>query len=214
MCQKHLFTAVSGETKLLHNLGLFRLGYYRAVKVGALSVAVALELLKTALIVQPLVGQKFPAIHASDGNNHLPITGGDSNCVKFAVAFPNPLNRDMTSAIGGSGRNTQLGAMDRALKQDRAIQELRTLVDEVKSVPAQLEELKMTVDALFNRVNSLNIPRLEPAVSVEQIQEIEAKLDALRVLQGPQITMSTLNALEKRLDTKITALEAALRSPL
>lgn len=142
----------------------------------------------------------------------MPITGGDSNCVKFAVAFPNPLNRDMTSAIGGSGRNTQLGAMDRALKQDRAIQELRTLVDEVKSVPAQLEELKMAVDALFNRVNSLNIPRLEPAVSVEQIQELEAKLDALRVLQGPQITMSTLNALEKRLDTKITALEAALRT--
>jgi uncharacterized protein YlxW (UPF0749 family) len=111
----------------------------------------------------------------------------------------------MTSAIGGSGRSTQLGAMDRALKQDRAIQELRTLVDEVKSVPAQLEELKMTVEALFNRVNSLNIPQLEPTVTLEQFQELERRIEALRVLQAPQVTVSSLNALEKRLDAKIVA---------
>lgn len=117
----------------------------------------------------------------------------------------------MTSALGGSGRSTQLGAMDRALKQDRAIQELRTIVDEVKSVPAQLEELKMTVDALFNRVNSLNIPRLEAPVAREELDALDAKIEALRVLQAPQITMANLNALEKRLDSKIAALEAANR---
>jgi len=118
----------------------------------------------------------------------------------------------MTSAIGGSGRSTQLGAMDRALKQDRAIQELRTLIDEVKSVPAKLEELKMTVDALYNRVNSLNIPRLEAPITREELDALDAKIDALRVLQAPQITMANLNALEKRLDGKITALETAYRS--
>ena len=117
----------------------------------------------------------------------------------------------MTSALGGSGRNTQLGAMDRALRQERAIQDLRTIVEEVKSVPAQLEELKMTVDALFNRVNSLNIPRLEPSVTLDQFHELESKIEAVRVLQGPQVTLATLNALEKRLDTKITALEAAYK---
>ena len=117
----------------------------------------------------------------------------------------------MTSALGGSGRNTQLGAMDRALRQERAIQDLRSIVEEVKSVPAQLEELKMTVDALFNRVNSLNIPRLEPSVTLEQFQELESRIEAVRVLQAPQITLATLNALEKRLDTKITALEAAYK---
>ena len=111
----------------------------------------------------------------------------------------------MTSAIGGSGRSTQLGAMDRALKQDRAIQELRTIIDEIKSVPAQLEELKMTVEALFNRVNSLNIPQLEPTVSLEQFQELERRIEALRVLQAPQVTVSSLNALERRLDAKIAA---------
>ena len=112
----------------------------------------------------------------------------------------------MSSVMNGGGRHTQLGAMDRAVKQDRAIQELRTTIDEVKSVPAQLEELKMTVEALFNRVNSLNIPRLEPAVSQDQITELDARIDALRVLQGPQVTMATLNALEKRIDAKIAAL--------
>jgi hypothetical protein len=117
----------------------------------------------------------------------------------------------MTSALGGSGRNTQLGAMDRALKQERAIQELRAVVEDVKSVPSQLDELKMTVDALFNRVNSLNIPRLEPNVTLEQFSELESKLEAVRVLQGPQVTMSMLNSLEKRLDSKITALEAAYK---
>jgi hypothetical protein len=115
----------------------------------------------------------------------------------------------MTSAIGGSGRSTQLGAMDRALKQDRAIQELRTIIDEIKSVPAQLEELKMTVEALFNRVNSLNIPQLEPTVTLAQFQELEQRIDALRVLQAPQVTVGSLNALEKRLDAKIAA--AALK---
>lgn len=111
----------------------------------------------------------------------------------------------MTSALGGSGRSTQLGAMDRALKQDRAIQELRTIIDEVKSVPAQLEELKMTVEALFNRVNSLNIPRLEAPITREELDALDAKIEALRVLQGPQITMANLNSLEKRLDAKLEA---------
>jgi uncharacterized coiled-coil DUF342 family protein len=113
--------------------------------------------------------------------------------------------------MNGGGRHTQLGAMDRAVKQDRAIQELRVIIDEVKSVPAQLEELKMTVEALFNRVNSLNIPRLEAPITREELDALDAKIDALRVLQGPQITMANLNALEKRLDTKISALETAYR---
>jgi len=107
--------------------------------------------------------------------------------------------------MNGSGRNTQLGAMDRALKQDKAIQELRVLIDEVKSVPSQLEELKMTVDALFNRVNSLNIPRLEAPVTRDELEALDAKIDALRVLQTPQVTTASLNALEKRLEAKIAA---------
>lgn len=109
--------------------------------------------------------------------------------------------------MNGGGRNTQLGAMDRALRQERAIQELRGIVEEVKSLPSQLEELKMTVDALFNRVNSLNIPRLEAPVTREEFEALDAKIEALRVLQAPQVTTATINALEKRLDAKIAALK-------
>lgn len=113
----------------------------------------------------------------------------------------------MTSTMNGGGRNTQLGAMDRAIRQDRAIQDLRSVVEEVKSLPAQLEELKMTVDALFNRVNSLNIPRLEAPITREEFEALDAKIDALRVLQTPQVTAATINALEKRIDAKLTALK-------
>jgi hypothetical protein len=154
--------------------------------------------------MEPLVSQQFAAIHASDGNNHLLLAAAiRDSCVKFAVIFPEPT--EMTSTMNGSGRNTQLGAMDRALKQDKAIQELRVLIDDVKSVPSQLEELKMTVDALFNRVNSLNIPRLEAPVTRDELEALDAKIDALRVLQTPQVTTASLNALEKRLEAKIAA---------
>ena len=70
VCQKHFFAAISGEPELLHNLGLLRLGNHGTVEVCALSIAVALELLETALIMEPLVRQKFAAIHTSDRNNH------------------------------------------------------------------------------------------------------------------------------------------------
>ena len=63
----------------------------------------------------------------------------------------------------------------------------------------------MTVEALFNRVNSLNIPRLEAPITREELDALDAKIDALRVLQAPQITMANLNSLEKRLDAKLEA---------
>ena len=71
MCQKDFFAAISGESELLHNLGLLGLGNHRTVKVGAFSVTVALQLLETSLVVKPFIGQKFSTIHASDGNNHF-----------------------------------------------------------------------------------------------------------------------------------------------
>jgi len=70
MGQKHLAAAVSGESDLLHNLGLLSLGNRRAVEVGALSVAVALELLEALLVVEPLVCQELAAVHTTDGNDH------------------------------------------------------------------------------------------------------------------------------------------------
>ena len=70
MGQKYLAAAVSGKTDLLHNLGFLGLGNRSAVEIGALSVAVALELLEALLVVDPLVGQEFSTVHTTDGNDH------------------------------------------------------------------------------------------------------------------------------------------------
>jgi hypothetical protein len=70
MSEKHLAAAVSGETDLLHDLGFLGLRYCCAVKVGTLAVCIALRLLQTLLVVQPLVGQELTAIHTTDWNDH------------------------------------------------------------------------------------------------------------------------------------------------
>jgi hypothetical protein len=75
MCEEHLAATVSGETDLLHYFGLLSLGYDRAVKVGALTVCVALQLLEALLVVEPLVGEKLTAIHATDWDDHSYYSG-------------------------------------------------------------------------------------------------------------------------------------------
>ena len=75
MGEEHLAAAVSGEAELLHNLGLLGLGHRRAVKVGALAVGIALQLLEPLLVMEPLVTEELAAIHASDRNDHSYYSG-------------------------------------------------------------------------------------------------------------------------------------------
>jgi hypothetical protein len=77
MCQKHLATAITGESEFLHDIGLLCLRDGGTVKVGALAVFVTLELLETALVVQPLVGQHLATIHTAHGDNHRITVAGD-----------------------------------------------------------------------------------------------------------------------------------------
>ena len=51
MREEHLAAAVSGETDLLHDLSLLGLRYGCTVKVGALTVSIALQLLESLLVV-------------------------------------------------------------------------------------------------------------------------------------------------------------------
>jgi len=73
--QKDLAAAVSGESDLLHDFALFGLGYRGTVEVGALSVGISLEFLKTLLVMEPLVAEELAAIHATDGNDHRTYSG-------------------------------------------------------------------------------------------------------------------------------------------
>jgi hypothetical protein len=74
MRQEHLAAAVAGQLELiLDNCGLFRIGDRGTVKVGALAVCIALELLEPALVVEPLVGQELATIHTANRDDHLAV---------------------------------------------------------------------------------------------------------------------------------------------
>ena len=57
--------------EFIEDLALRSIGDIAAVEIGALSEAVALELLQTALVVLPFVGNQLAARYTSHRNNHL-----------------------------------------------------------------------------------------------------------------------------------------------
>ena len=65
---------------LFHRCCFGCLGYDRAVKVGALAVIGALELLESAIVFEPLVGEEISAIHAAHRNYHGTSTGLQRFC--------------------------------------------------------------------------------------------------------------------------------------
>ena len=112
----------------------------------------------------------------------------------------------MSSTLFGRGTHTQVGAMHRAEAVNRELAELRALVTEVKAVPEIVNELKQMVLDMKGRLDAMNIPQLAPQVSQGQLDELESKIEALKVLQAPQVTTASLQALERRIDAKIKAI--------
>lgn len=89
--------------------------------------------------------------------------------------------------------------MHRAEAVNRELAEIRALIEEIREVPAMVSELRTMVLEMRERLDAMNVPQLAPAVTQGQLAELEAKVEALRVLQAPQVTMSMLQALERRL---------------
>lgn len=112
----------------------------------------------------------------------------------------------MSSTLFGRGTHTQVGAMHRAEAVNRELAELRALVTDVKAVPEIVNELKQMVLDMKGRLDAMNIPQLTPQVKQEQLDELESKIEALKVLQAPQVTTASLQALERRMDAKIKAI--------
>ena len=94
--------------------------------------------------------------------------------------------------------------MHRAEIVNRELAEIRTLLEEVRVVPALVQELRTMVLEMKGRLDAMNVPQLTPVVTQEQIAELETRVEALKVLQAPQVTMATLQALERRIETKMT----------
>jgi len=126
--------------------------------------------------------------------------------------YPFDINRpdQMSSALFGRGTHTQIGAMHRAETVNRELADIRALLEEIKAIPDTVRELKSLVLDMRQRIDGMNIPELVPQVKQEQLDELESKIEALKVLQAPQVTTASLLALERRIDSK---LQAAFKKP-
>jgi len=112
----------------------------------------------------------------------------------------------MSSTLYARGTTSQIGAMHRAEKVNRELTEIRELLEEVKAVPALIADLRKAMAAVEQRIDSLNIPKIDhQQVSMDHIDDLETKIEALKVLQAPQVTTASLAALERRVDAKIAA---------
>jgi len=139
-------------------------------------------------------------------------------CVKFigisdhAFFFSSNIKRpdQMSSTLFGRGTHTQIGAMHRAETVNRELAEIRDLLQEIKAIPDTVRELKTMVLDMRQRLETLNVPELAPQVKQEQLDDIETKIEALKVLQAPQVTAASLQSLERRLDAKLQALTKKL----
>ena len=113
----------------------------------------------------------------------------------------------MSSTLFGRGTHTQIGAMHRAETVNRELAEIRTLLEEIRVIPDTVRELKQAVTDMRERLDAMNVPQLAPQVSQQQLDELESKIEALKVLQAPQVTSANLQALERRIDAKLQALK-------
>ena len=134
--------------------------------------------------------------------------GRNGNVRKYDCAFLLLQNNDppdqMSSAIFGRGTFSQIGAMHRAEMVNRELADIRALLEEVKTIPDTVRELKQAVSEMRQRMDAMNVPQLAPQVSQEQLDELESKIEALKVLQAPQVTSANLQALERRLMKHLT----------
>ena len=113
----------------------------------------------------------------------------------------------MSSTLFGRGTTTQIGAMHRAEKVNRELAEIRELLQSVANVPRIVAAMTQTISAIEARLDALNIPKLDrEPVTMDHIDDLETKIEALKVLQAPQVTTASLQALERRIDAKLALL--------
>jgi len=113
----------------------------------------------------------------------------------------------MSSTLFGRGTHTQVGAMHRAEEVNRELAEIRQLLQEVKAIPETVRALRAAVLEMNQRLDALNVPKLvsesEPPVTRQELAELETRIEALKVLQAPQVTAASLQALERRIEAKM-----------
>jgi hypothetical protein len=109
----------------------------------------------------------------------------------------------MSSTLFGRGTHTQVGSAHRAETVNRELAEIRALLNEVRTIPDTVRALSDAVADMRARLDGLNVPTLEAPVTQGQVDELAAKIEALKVLQAPQVTTAHLTALERRLEARL-----------
>lgn len=140
--------------------------------------------------------------------NQMGLTFG--SCGPFWATESRP-RVAMSSALFGRGTMTQIGAMHRAETVNRELSEIRDLLRTVADVPRLVAAMASKIQDLEARLDALNIPKIErEPVTMDHIDDLDTKIEALKVLQAPQVTTASLSALERRVDAKLAALTKKL----
>jgi len=147
MSQQHLAAAVTGEAELLHHNSFLSVGHRRTVKVGPLAVGITLELLEAALVVEPLIGQQLPAIHAAHRDDHLDMAVGlRSRPRQVCVFLSGSLRQNMSSALFGRGTLLQTGHRQRQDQLDKQFAELRSFAVAATAEIRALQEFRASAE--------------------------------------------------------------------
>lgn len=96
----------------------------------------------------------------------------------------------------------------------REFDQVWTALKALAELPALVEELDRKVTALGARLDALGAPATPPdpsatveqQVTQEQIEELDAKIEALKVLGSGAVSQAALVALEKRIMAKLQLL--------
>ena len=125
-------------------------------------------------------------------------------------------NSNMSSTLFGRGTTSQVGGAHRAESLTRDIADIRKILEDVKHIPEIVRELTKCVETMQSRLSLIisQVPELnfdkdkdkdkQNQITREEFDDLAARIEAVRFLQAPSVTIAMFQAFERRIDAKIT----------
>lgn len=123
----------------------------------------------------------------------------------------------MSSSLFGRGTFSQIGGAHRAEQIRKEFDQIWMALKALADLPAIVEELSGKLETLTKRLDAMGAPQVkdeteeEPATQA-QIEELNTKIEALKVLGFGSVTQASLTALEKRLTAKLESFSQSRES--
>jgi hypothetical protein len=126
----------------------------------------------------------------------------------------------MSSTLFGRGTTSQVGGAHRAESLTRDIADIRKILEDVKHIPEIVGNLTKIVESMQSRLSLAQVPELndesenerqsqkegQGQVTREEFDDLTARIEAVRFLQAPSVTIAMFQAFERRIDAKIAKL--------